>query len=186
MKINLKKEIINRIWILNLIIGIASLLVIGLILIKPPGFQEVRLEASPASVLYFDTEEVTGSIGDSFTLGVMLNTNENIVPAVELHVKYDPSLFKATDFKSGSALNNVLLGPVFRDSSGEAIIIVSDIKKPIKRTGKIAEIEFEIIGQGGEGVISFSPETQASAWDAGETNVISETGETVVTISASN
>jgi hypothetical protein len=146
--------------------------------------QEIRMKAAPASTLEFTPSSRTVSVGDSFTLEVVLETGENIVPAAELHITFNPAVFEATSLLAGPDLDNIYDGPIIDNGTGAAFIVVGDVQSPVNGVGTIASITFSVVGESGQTEkVDFSDETQAGAWYEEGINVLVGMTPALITVS---
>lgn len=135
--------------------------------------QEIRMRAAPASTLSLTPSTLTTSVGESFTLEAMIETETNIVPAVEIHLTFDPAVFQATSLAAGDALADIYDGPEINNDSGTAFIVVGDVQNPVEGIGVVATIGFQVIGSSNEiEEIAFADSTQAGAWQEEGVNVL--------------
>lgn len=94
---------------------VASLGIITNSLRKP---QETRSRATNnGPKLSIEPAAKNAKVGDTFTLGVALNTQGDTVSAVELHLTYDKSAIQVTGFTPGTALPVVLTPATFTDGT---------------------------------------------------------------------
>jgi hypothetical protein len=146
--------------------------------------QEIRMRAAPASTLSFTPSSLTISVGESFTLDAVIETETNIVPAVELHITFDPGVFEATALSAGPDLPDIFDGPTIDNQLGEAFIVVGDVGNPVEGSGTVASISFNVIDSSDETEkIDFSSQTQAGAWYEEGVNVLIGTNPASITIS---
>ncbi|MBN1263777.1 MAG: hypothetical protein JW991_05510 [Candidatus Pacebacteria bacterium] len=146
--------------------------------------QEIRMRAAPASTISFSPGSLNVFPGDSFVLDAVLETGANVVPAVELHVSFDPEVFEINSLSAGSDLATVFDGPTIDNQAGIAFLVVGDVESPIEGIGTVATIGFDVKGpsQGVVEEIVFSSETQAGAWGEEGQNVLVDTSPALVTI----
>jgi len=172
--------------VLLVIIGILLLISIGFIVYLVKQKQEIRMKAAPVSTLSFEPANLTASVGESFTLEVVIETGTNTVPAVEVHLTFDPAVFEATSFSGGPDLGSIFDGPVVDNDSGTAFIVVGDVNNPVSGTGTVASITFRVKDLSDEvEKIDFSSQTQAGAWQEEGVNVLVGTNPALVTVVSS-
>ena len=92
---NMKKFIIPGIILVFIVVALG----ITLYLVRQR--QEQRTKATPSTTVYFTPSSLTKSVGDIFSIDVMVNTGENTITAAELHVNF-PSNFQGISFEKST------------------------------------------------------------------------------------
>ncbi|MDP3988207.1 MAG: PKD domain-containing protein [Candidatus Levybacteria bacterium] len=146
--------------------------------------QETRSRATKSTTLSFvptssESSPIAKSVGDTFSLDVMIDPGTNEVIHTTLSINYDATKISTSDagLSPTSALPSVLEGPIY--TSGNATVVVStgtDITKSIKTPTKIATLTFKALTptSGTPTQITFGNQTTVTATIADpETNVLS-------------
>lgn len=173
---NLKK-------ILLIIITVLFLASVPLAIFLVKQRQELRMKAAPASTLSFSPASLTAAVGQDFNLNVVIETQTNVVPAVELHLAFNPTVFEASNLAAGSNFPQIYDGPTIDNTAGTAYIVVGNVQSPIQGTGTVASITFHVIGPSSQVErITFASGTQAGAWQEEGANVLIGTNPASITI----
>jgi hypothetical protein len=118
-----------------------------------------KASSAPASIEFNPTNKSVNP-GDTFTLGISLNTGDDTVTATELHLSYDPEL-QVESFNKSDYLPVILNVASF--GNGKATLVLGcDPTVPRKGSGIIATISFKALTVGSPSV-RFDQETQVAA-----------------------
>ncbi|MBN1263776.1 MAG: hypothetical protein JW991_05505 [Candidatus Pacebacteria bacterium] len=150
------------------------------------GAREIRVKAEPESVVFLDPAAPSARVGETLSLTAMINTGANVVPAVELHLTYNPEVFQITSggFTASSRMNEVYDGPEIDNANGTAYLVVGNVANPIQGTAPLASVDFNVIKPSEQiEEIGFSSQTRAGAWQEGGMNVVVEVRPAAVSIS---
>jgi hypothetical protein len=89
--------------------------------------QEIRQQAAPATSLYFDPNDVTKNVNDTFDLPIKIDTGENTVGAVQIKLQYDAAYLEVLQFtKNDAAFPTELVNDI---QDGSASITVSTLQQ---------------------------------------------------------
>jgi hypothetical protein len=138
--------------------------------------QEVRKRAAPATTLSLSPSSMTKKVNDTFTVEIKIDTADNQIATIQLHIMYDPVKLQAIDITNGPLAPRITAsGKV--DTSGVASITVGarDNTSPITGIGTVAILTMKAISSSATPVsIKFAPhpDTYANALGEGENNVI--------------
>lgn len=169
--------------ILLIIITVLFLVTIPLTIILVEQRQELRTKAAPASTLSFSPASLTAAVGQDFSLSAVIETQTNVVPAVELHISFNSAVFKASKLAPGAALPSIFDGPTIDNTAGTAYLVVANVQNPIQGSGTVATINFRVIGPSTQVErITFTSQTQAGAWQEEGANVLIGTIPASITI----
>ena len=72
-----------------------------------------RKAASSGPTLSLNTATISGVVGQTFTIGIILNTSGEKVTATELHLTYDSTVVQVTSFTPTNILPTTLVSPVY-------------------------------------------------------------------------
>ncbi|MBP8591123.1 hypothetical protein KBI33_01480 [Candidatus Shapirobacteria bacterium] len=140
--------------------------------------QETRTKAAPATTIALEPASRLVRPGDEIDLNVVINTNENVVAAIELHINYATEYLNLKSVAPGSFFSSPV--ELKKDTSipGQLVYILgAPPGGPKSGQGVAATLHFlvkETVATATEKntQISFSPETQAAALQEGGANVI--------------
>ncbi|KKU81790.1 MAG: hypothetical protein UY10_C0047G0003 [Microgenomates group bacterium GW2011_GWA2_47_8] len=102
--------------------------------------QELRQKAAPATTLSFSPSAASHLVGETFPLEVTLNSGENQVVAIELHITYDPTKLEAQTITNGPLFPNVLASGVVAPGTASITVGAPDAKSPVKGSGTAAVV----------------------------------------------
>lgn len=132
---------------------------------------QTKSNATPATTLSFSTLSQPVSVGQNFSLDVIMNPGSNQVSFVTLTLNYDGSKLKRGDkgiVPNATAFPTTLEGPVYDQCSGNnctmsiTVSVGADPTKVITSTTTIATINFQAIAatNGTPTVVSFGQSTK--------------------------
>lgn len=185
-----------------------KLLIIGLLLIAIAGLplmifffqqqQELRSRATAATVLYFSPSSTTTTplqkqVGDTVAVDLAIDPGTNAVSTVKVFIKYDPSLFSATNdafVVNKTNFPETIEGPIVDTVAGEIVATISigvDPTKAIKTPTTIGTLTLTATHETGTSptMISFGSSSQAfsvGSSDMADENVLATTTPTYVII----
>ncbi len=187
--------------ILLLVLIAIVLISIPLTLLLTQRKQETRTRANVSTTLSFTpasttTTPIQKSIGDNFSVDIMVNPGTNLVSFVRFQVKYDPSKISLTQSNpfvpNISAFPVTIEGPVTtNDTLAASVNIGGDPTKAIQTTTKLGTLNFKAVGStnGTPTQITFTTLTQvlsAGATDQAGENILSTTTPANLNIGSAN
>ena len=145
--------------------------------------QELRQKAAPATTLSFSPSAASHLVGETFPLEVTLNSGENQVVAIELHITYDPTKLEAQTITNGPLFPNVLASGVVAPGTASITVGAPDAKSPVKGSGTAAVVRL-VAKQKTDAPVSvqFSKDTFVGGIGEGATNVLIGTTPATITI----
>ncbi|MBI2621264.1 MAG: hypothetical protein HYW63_01290 [Candidatus Levybacteria bacterium] len=191
-------EAILRHKLILITIGI-QLIALPLILLAVKERQETRTRATESTSLSFAPESsatspISASVGQSFSLDVMVNPGNNLVSLAKIEVLYDPTKVEL-DPNNKIVVNSevfpvVVEGPIY--SQGRILITLSvgpDSTKVIQTSSKAFTLNFIGVSQtqNATSSISFGPESliySIASQDTSNVSVLSATSPAAVEINA--
>lgn len=157
--------------------------------------QDIRQKAVPASTIYVDPPTKSVNVGETFTVDVIIETNQNKVGAAEIKAVYNTNYIEAKSIQKGDFLPSVLVEGIVGNGSA-TITVANDRNNPaqangVSGTGTVALITFEAKQATGDTPttiqLSDSEASTADPEDFGKNIIISyQNGEVTVTDSGSN
>ncbi|MEK7587310.1 MAG: cohesin domain-containing protein [Patescibacteria group bacterium] len=169
--------------IVGIVLGIILVAAVPLTVLLVGQRQELRKKAAPATTLSLVPSMVTKKVGDIFTLEAQMDTGENRVVAVEIHVVYDPTVLEAQTITNGPLFPNVLASGVVERGTASISVGAATTTNPVVGTGTAATIRFKALAQTDAPVsIRFAANTFAGSLGEGTTNVLVGTQPATVTI----
>lgn len=145
--------------------------------------QEIRKKAAGNGVILgISPATLTVAPNDTITVGITVNTGDETISAVELHLKYDAAKLEAQNIIAGSYLPVVLsAGGV--GGGNASIILGSQPGIPQKGSGILASVTFKALSPSSS-IIDFDSTTQVAA--IGKTgNVLQSSSGSQVTVNPS-
>lgn len=171
--------------IVGIVLGIILVAAVPLTVLLVGQRQELRKKAAPATTLSLVPSTVTKKAGDVFTLEAQMDTGENRVVAVEIHVVYDPAVLEAQTITNGPLFPNVLASGVVERGTASISVGAATTTNPVTGTGTAATIRFKALAQTDAPVsIRFAANTFAGSLGEGTTNVLVGTQPASITITA--
>ena len=148
--------------------------------------QELRKKAAPATTLSLVPATTARKVGDEFTLDVAIDTAENQVVAVEIHLTYDPSVLEAQTITNGQLFPNVLASGVIESGSASITVGAQSATVPVSGAGTAASVRLKALkATTTPASVRFDATTFAGALGEGATNVLVGTTPATVTIQGS-
>lgn len=171
--------------IVGIVLGIILVAAVPLTVLLVGQRQELRKKAAPATTLSLVPSAVTKKAGDVFTLEAQMDTGENRVVAVEIHVVYDPAVLEAQTITNGPLFPNVLASGVVERGTASISVGAATTTNPVTGTGTAATIRFKALAQTDAPVsVRFAANTFAGSLGEGTTNVLVGTQPASITITA--
>jgi hypothetical protein len=141
--------------------------------------QETRVKAAPATKLSLLPTQKAVSPGETFTLSVNVDTRENTLVGVELHLSYNPEVLTVGTINQGTFFNQVQDIQKSTSPPGTiTYIFIAPLDSQRQGQGTLATITFtantNISGDTLTGV-EFTPQTAASGLGEGGENIIVDT-----------
>lgn len=172
----------KKVWLIIISLLLVGILPLAIQLVGQR--QEIRKKAAPATTLTVIPAASAKKVGDTFSIEITIDTGENQVVAVELHLSYDPTKLEAQTITNGPLFPNILASGTI--GAGETSITVGaqDTKQPVKGTNTVAVIKFKAKAKtDSPTAIKLSPNTFVGGLGEGATNVLVGTTPATVTIS---
>jgi len=146
-------------------------------------FVIVPLVKAEGASLYFSPTAGTFFVGSTFDVSIFLNTNDNNVNAVEVHLKFDPKKLQITSPVAGKSFISVWISqPTYSNTEGRASFQGGAPSPGINTSsGLISTITFRAIAPG-ETSISFLNSSKVLLDDGKGTNILSSLSQGVYTI----
>lgn len=156
---------------------------LGVGLVALNSSQDVRSRASSdGTILTLFPTTKTGAVGETFTVGLTMNTGADAVSAVELHLSYDPTAIQIVSFNPASRFP-VILVPETHANGAIAVTLATKPPIPFKGTGIVGTWTVKILAAK-QSSISFTSATQVAALRK-KTNALASTSGSSITGTAS-
>lgn len=156
-------------------------LLIALIIIAGLGvvmFMGERLKASNnGTILALAPATKTLRAGETFSLGITMNTNADTVSAVELHLSYDPTAIQILSFIPETPLPVVLVPETHENGTFNVTLGVRP-DKPFKGAGIIGTLNLKILASK-QSSLNFTSKTAVAALGKTTNALVSKTGSTI-------
>ncbi len=148
-------------------------------------FSELTL-AAPQTTLFFEPQNSSVAVNNSFSLKLKLNPGSNKVTAVELYLSFDTNKLKLNSITPSSAFSVILQPASIDNSQGKASIVLGvPPTSPVTAVSDVLTLSFKTKANTGTGLISVANNSRAVA--IGETgNVINSFGSVQITITSSS
>ncbi len=166
------KKILSIIVLIFLAIAVA----VTVYLVKQR--QDLQNHAAPATNLSLQTDNSTPNVNQQFSVTVKIDTAENTVGAVEVHISYDSAKLQGISItKDASWAQELIAGTI---GNGTASITVgSSPTTPLHGTGNVAVLVFKALATGST-QIAFTGNTQAQGSGEQGDVVVGKTPVTVI------
>lgn len=148
--------------------------------------QDLEKKAAPASTLDMSLVGLSPSVNDNFVVASNINTAENMVIAVELHINFDPTKVEFVQANPGSFFTSPqTIGPTVNNSAGTIVysLYLSPQSSPQQGQGVVATFTFKARAAGST-TIAYSPQTIVGAVGESGQNVLIGTTPLNVSIAA--
>ncbi len=158
--------------------------------------QDTRGRAQASTTLYFSpvtsaTSPLQKTVGNSFSLDLMLSPGTNLVTFTKIEILFDPTKL-TLDTTNPLVVNTAVFpqiveGPVY--GSGKIDIVLSvgpDLSKAVGQNSKILTLNFKAVSPVSQTLVSFGTITQilsAAYQDNSSENVLSTTSPAIIKIS---
>jgi hypothetical protein len=137
--------------------------------------QDVRSRASnDGPVLTLSPSTKSLGVGHITPIGITINTHDDTVSAVELHLTYDKTAIEATGFAVGTVFPVILKQPVFANGTLDVILGVEPTT-PFKGSGIVGTINVKSLAAK-SGAIQFTDNTKVAAIGKTTNVLASKTG----------
>jgi hypothetical protein len=145
--------------------------------------QELRKKAAPATTLTLAPATTARKVGDEFSLDVAIDTAENQVVAVEIHLTFDASILEALTITNGQLFPNVLASGIVEAGTVSITVGAQSATVPVSGAGTAATIRLKALKATTTPTsVRFAANTFAGALGEGATNVLVGTTPATVTI----
>lgn len=177
-----KKKYLSLLSTAFLLVGLVSAIILT------QSSQEIRKKAStniytPAS-LSLVPGNINKSVGDIFSVSVMLTTGDDSVSGVKLHLTYDSQKLEAQNIVPEQFLP-VILKAGQAGGGNVTLTVGSQPNQAQKGSGALASISFKILSSG-TAQINFAPDTKVAAVGKSSNALGSSIGATVNISDAAN
>ncbi|MEK7544144.1 MAG: Ig-like domain-containing protein [Patescibacteria group bacterium] len=170
----------------QLLIGLLLLVAIPVTIFLAGQRQEIRKKAAPATTMAIIPASITKKVDDVFTVEVTIDTGENQIVAIELHITFDETKLEAKTITNGSLFPNVLASGTIEPGAGSITVGAADAKEPVRGVGTVATITFQAKEKtDAPAAIRFASNTFVGGLSEGATNVLVGTTPSSVTIANS-
>ena len=140
--------------------------------------QDVRSRASSSgTILTLSPAAKTLNVGETFTVGVTMNTNAYAVSAVKLHLSYDPTAIQIVSFNPASRFP-VTLVPETHANGSIAVTLAAKPPIPFKGAGIVGTWTVKILAAK-QSSIQFTSQTSVAALGKSTNVLASQTGSTI-------
>lgn len=161
--------------IISLFIILLGLLAITAMIQKP---QDTRSRATiTGPTLALSPATKSAAIGETFSLGITMNTDTDTVSAVELHLSYDPTAIQVLSFTPGTQLP-VVLSPETHTGGAINVTLGAQPSSPFKGAGIVGTWTIKILAAK-QSSLSFAGSTQVAAIGKNTNALVSSTGSTI-------
>lgn len=145
--------------------------------------QELRKRAAPATTLALSPTNLSKKVGEVFSLEVTIDTGDNQVVAVELHLVFDPTKLEVQTITNGPLFPNVLASGVVEQGIASIAVGTSSATVPAKGSGIAAVVRFKTIEKTTAPTsVRFATNTFVGALSEDVTNVLVGTIPATITI----
>jgi hypothetical protein len=120
----------------------------------------------------------TATIGETFSLGITMNTNADTVSAAELHLSYDPTAIQILSFTPGAILPVVLV-PETHTNGVISVILGVQPASPFKGADIMGTWTIKILAAK-QSSIAFTSATRVAALGKDTDALVSATGTTII------
>lgn len=127
----------------------------------PPDTTNTQSESHASTTLFIDTENSSVSAG-LLKIPIAIDTGENSVSAVELHLTYDPKLLAGVSILPGGFFSNpIIMNKIIDQAKGTIIMTVGSLA-PNQGAGTLASISASP-AKGALITIGIDPKTKVAA-----------------------
>lgn len=141
-------------------------------------FMGERLKASNnGTILALAPATKTLRAGETFSEGIIMNTNADTVSAVELHLSYDPTAIQILSFIPETPLPVVLVPATYENGTFKVTLGVRP-GKPFKGAGIIGTLNLKILASK-QSSLNFTSKTAVAALGKTTNALVSKTGTTI-------
>lgn len=116
----------------------------------------------------------TGTIGETFSVGMTINTDADSVSAAELHLSYDPTTIQIVNFTAGTLLPVVLV-PETHANGSIAVTLGAQPTAPFKGAGIVGTWNIKILAAK-QSALAITSATQVAALEKNTNALVSATG----------
>ncbi len=145
--------------------------------------QELRSRAAPATSLSFTPSSLSVRPNENFSLDVTINTGQNLIAAVEIHVIYDQKKIEALSITNGPQFPNILSSGVIDNGVASITVGAPSATQLFSGTGTVATIRFKALEPTASPIsVRFGQETFAGSPAEGATNALVNTNPATITV----
>jgi hypothetical protein len=165
-----------------------KLLLISLILFSAFSLSSSPIKAAPDTSLSFQPSTLTPTVGDSFTVPILIDTGTNEVIGAELYINFDSSRLSASSISAGSFFTDPeAISPVISNTNGTIsyTLYLSPQSQAETGQGTLATITFKALSAGSAN-ISFSSDTIIGAINEGGVNALASSPSKTITVQTSS
>lgn len=167
----------------QLFIGLFLLIAIPITIFLAGQRQEIRKKAAPATTMTITPVSVIKKVGDVFTIEIIIDTGENQIVAVELHMTFNSDKLEAQSVTNGALFPNILSSGTVEPGAATITVGAADAKQPVRGMGTVATMKFLAKEKtDAPAAIKFSSNTFVGGLGEGASNVLVGTTPAAVTI----
>ncbi|MGE5042469.1 MAG: PKD domain-containing protein [Candidatus Levyibacteriota bacterium] len=179
----------NKYFIIGNILLLLAVIPITLYVVKRQ--TDMKSKAAPNTVISFNPNSASTTIGQNVSLDVMADPGQNLVSIVEMTIKVDPNIFQIVSLdRNSAAFPGRLKGPTINNDGtvNLSVTTTNDVTKALQAKTKVATLVLKAkAATNGASQIRFSaaPATQAfsiAGADGATENVLSDMGTASVTV----
>ncbi len=168
----------RQMQLFSLIAAVVLLMGMGIVILLMKNTQDTRSRATlTGTTLALSPATKAGSIGETFSVGITMNTDTDTVSAAELHLSYDPTAIQITSFTPGTQLP-VILVPETHTNGAIAVTLGTQPTSPFKGAGIVGTWTVKILATK-QSSVSFTSATQVAALGKSTNALASKTGSTI-------
>lgn len=150
----------------------------GIVILLMKNTQDTRSRATlTGTTLALSPATKTGSIGETFSVGITMNTDTDTVSAAELHLSYDPTAIQILSFTAGTPLPVVLV-PETHNNGTIAVTLGVQPTSPFKGAGIVGTWTVKILAAK-QSSVSFTSATQVAVLGKNTNALTTKTGSTI-------
>ena len=166
----------KRMWTL-LSVFVLLLAGVGAVILSQQRTQDMRSRAAATgTTLALDPAAKTAAVGETVSIGAVINTNSDTVAAAELHLTYDPTAIQIINFTLQTGL--VMLTPETHTNGAITVTLGVSPTSPFKGSGIIGTWTVKTLANK-QSSIAFTSATQVAALGKTTNALASTTGSTI-------
>lgn len=131
--------------IVLLLVSVILLIAVPVTVLFVKQRQDVRKRAAPATTLTLSPSTITKKVDETFSLEATIDTGENNVVSVALHLVFDPAKLEAQTITNGPLFPSILTSGTVDRGVASITVGASDSKKPVNGSGSVAVVKFKAL-----------------------------------------